>query len=173
MEAPEPQHPTVDKICAKVCETENTGRPLVGRGRISLRIRPHWQAFFIVSGAQSCPALCDCMDGSTPGFPVLHHLRIFHTLSLILTATSVRVAITTIPPLHSCGRRDVESLENGSQVTAGSGRTRTGLALSVLKVLFFHILGPSLSEGSPSGSVESCLSLSTNIHPLLPPASLF
>lgn len=69
--------------------------------------------------------------------------------------------------------RDVKSLDNGSQVTAGSGRTRTGLALSVLKVLFFRILGPSLSEGSPSGSVESCLSLSTSTHPLLPPASLF
>ena len=23
---------------------------------------------------QSCPTLCDCMDCSTPGFPVLHHL---------------------------------------------------------------------------------------------------
>ena len=84
-------------LCEGVWETENTGRPLVGRGRISLRIRPPWQAFFIVSVAQSCPALCDRVDCSTPGFPVLHHLRIFHTLSLILTATSVRVAITTIP----------------------------------------------------------------------------
>ena len=26
---------------------------------------------------QSCPALCDHMDGSTPGFPVLHHLLEF------------------------------------------------------------------------------------------------
>ena len=26
------------------------------------------------SVAQSCPALCGPMDGSTPGFPVLHHL---------------------------------------------------------------------------------------------------
>ena len=24
---------------------------------------------------QSCPTLCDCMDCSTPGSPVLHHLR--------------------------------------------------------------------------------------------------
>ena len=26
------------------------------------------------SVAQSCPTLCDPMDCSTPGFPVLHHL---------------------------------------------------------------------------------------------------
>ena len=26
------------------------------------------------SVAQSCPTLCDSMDRSTPGFPVLHHL---------------------------------------------------------------------------------------------------
>ena len=26
------------------------------------------------SVAQSCPTLCDPMDSSTPGFPVLHHL---------------------------------------------------------------------------------------------------
>lgn len=30
---PVPQHPSVDEISVKVCETENTGRPLVGRGR--------------------------------------------------------------------------------------------------------------------------------------------
>ena len=29
------------------------------------------------SGAQSCPALCDSMDCSTPGLPVLHHLPEF------------------------------------------------------------------------------------------------
>ena len=26
------------------------------------------------SVAQSCPTLCNPMDGNTPGFPVLHHL---------------------------------------------------------------------------------------------------
>ena len=29
------------------------------------------------SVAQSCPTLCDPMDCSTPGFPVLHHLPEF------------------------------------------------------------------------------------------------
>ena len=29
------------------------------------------------SVTQSCPTLCDPMDGSTPGFPVLHHLPEF------------------------------------------------------------------------------------------------
>ena len=27
------------------------------------------------SVTESCPTLCDPVDGSTPGFPVLHHLR--------------------------------------------------------------------------------------------------
>ena len=27
--------------------------------------------------SQSCPTLCNCMDCSTPGFPVLHHLPEF------------------------------------------------------------------------------------------------
>ena len=28
----------------------------------------------LLSAVQSCPALCNPMDCSTPGFPVLHHL---------------------------------------------------------------------------------------------------
>ena len=31
--------------------------------------------FGCCSVAKSCPALCNPMDGSTPGFPVLHHLQ--------------------------------------------------------------------------------------------------
>ena len=34
-----------------------------------------WHQFSSV--AQSCPPLCDPMDCSTPGFPVLHHLPEF------------------------------------------------------------------------------------------------
>ena len=33
----------------------------------------HW-VHFVCSAAQSCPTLCDPMDCSTPGFPVLHYL---------------------------------------------------------------------------------------------------
>ena len=32
---------------------------------------------FCCSVAQSCPTLCDPMDCSTPGFPVLHYLPEF------------------------------------------------------------------------------------------------
>ena len=34
-------------------------------------------AFVFCSVAQLCPTLCDLMDCSTPGFPVLHHLPKF------------------------------------------------------------------------------------------------
>ena len=33
-----------------------------------------WLTFCCSSVAQSCPTLCNPMDCSTPGFPVLHHL---------------------------------------------------------------------------------------------------
>ena len=49
------------------------------------------------SVAQSCPTLCDPMDCSTPGFPVLHQL-------LELTQTHVHQvgdAIQPSPPLSS------------------------------------------------------------------------
>ena len=35
----------------------------------------HAQSPQFSSVAQSCPTLCDPMDFSTPGFPVLHHLQ--------------------------------------------------------------------------------------------------
>ena len=38
----------------------------------------HCKAIFVpCSVAQSCPILCDPMDGSVPGFPVLHYLLEF------------------------------------------------------------------------------------------------
>ena len=37
----------------------------------------HWQGHQFSSVAQLCPTLCDPMNCSTPGFPVLHHLPEF------------------------------------------------------------------------------------------------
>ena len=45
------------------------------------------------SVAQSCPTLCDPMDCSTPGFPVLHHL-------LELAQTHVHWVSDAIQPSH-------------------------------------------------------------------------
>ena len=39
------------------------------------------------SVAQSCPTLCDPMDGSTRGFPVLHHLP--ETLKLMSIESAI------------------------------------------------------------------------------------
>ena len=38
--------------------------------------------FYSCSVAQLCPTLCESMDSSTPGFPVLHHLLLLLLLSL-------------------------------------------------------------------------------------------
>ena len=111
------------------------------------------------------------MDCSTPGF-----------LSFTIYAFSTHCPLSSQPPLggllllpspfHSCGRRDLKSFDDGSQVTAGSSRTRNGLALSVLKVLFFPIL-QALSFRRLSIRLRGVLSLLINQHsPLLPPASL-
>ena len=47
------------------------------------------------SVAQSCPTVCDPMDCSTPGFPVLHHLLEF-------ARTHVHRVGDTIQPSHPC-----------------------------------------------------------------------
>ena len=49
--------------------------------------------FCCCSVAQLCPTLCDPMDCSTPGFPVLHHL-------LELTQTHVHRVGDAIQPFH-------------------------------------------------------------------------
>ena len=40
-------------------------------------IKPHVNGYCCCSVAQSCPTLCDPMDFSTPGLPVLHYLLEF------------------------------------------------------------------------------------------------
>ena len=57
---------------------------------------PGYSEFFfwsINSVTQSCPALCDPMDCSTPGFPVHHQL-------LEITQTHVHRAGDVIQPSH-------------------------------------------------------------------------
>ena len=42
---------------------------------VSRPVHPYFFYFQFSSVTQSCPALCDPMDYSTPGFPVHHQLR--------------------------------------------------------------------------------------------------
>ena len=49
----------------------------------------------VSSVALSCPTLCDPVDCSTPGFPILHHL-----LEFAQTQTPVHWVSDTIPPSH-------------------------------------------------------------------------
>ena len=55
----------------------------------------NWQQFFFLCGsiAKSCLTLCDPMDCSTPGFPVLHYLPEF-------VQTHVHQVGDTIQPSH-------------------------------------------------------------------------
>ena len=54
----------------------------------------HWIAVVVGSVTQSCLTLCDPMDCSTPGFPLLHH-------SPELAQTRVYWVGNAIPPSHS------------------------------------------------------------------------
>ena len=53
-----------------------------------------WYCVQLSSVAQSCLTLCDSMNRSTPGFPVLHHL-------LELAQTHVHWVLDAIQPSHS------------------------------------------------------------------------
>ena len=52
-----------------------------------------WELPLCCSVAQSCPTLCDPLDSSTPGFPVLHHL-------LELAQAPVHWVCDAIQPSH-------------------------------------------------------------------------
>ena len=59
----------------------------------SLPSEPPGKPHKFSSVAQSCPTLCDCMDCSTPGFPVHHQL-------LKLAQTHIRWVSDAIQPSH-------------------------------------------------------------------------
>ena len=57
-------------------------------------------AIFCCSVTQSCPTLCDPMDCSTPGFPVLHHLpELLKLLSIELVMPSNPLSLCRHPLL--------------------------------------------------------------------------
>ena len=54
------------------------------------------------SVAQSCPTLCDPMDCSTPGLPVLYHLPEFAQTHVHWTGDAIQPFHPTVVPLSSC-----------------------------------------------------------------------
>ena len=53
------------------------------------------------SVTQSCPTLCDPMDGSTPGLPVPHHLPEFAQVHLHCIGDAVQPSHPLMPSSHS------------------------------------------------------------------------
>lgn len=96
---------------------------------------------------------------------------IFHILSLIHTATPEGSPLLALR-FYRCRRRDLKSLGNVSKITAGQRRAWIGRTL-YWKLCSFPSSRPSLPEGSPSASVKTFHSLSTNVYSLLHPASLY
>ena len=64
---------------------------------IQIHVKSHLSVYYCCSVIQSCQTLCNCMDCSMPGFPVLHHI-----LDLAQTQDHwVHDAIQTGHPLSS------------------------------------------------------------------------
>ena len=51
---------------------------------------------------QSCPTLCDPMDCSTPGFPVLYHLPEFAQIDVHSVGDAIQPSHPPIIPFSSC-----------------------------------------------------------------------
>ena len=72
------------------------------------QVRPSTSIFFCCSVAKSCPTLCNTMDCSTPGSPVLHHLpesAQAHVLSqwCYLTISSSVIPFSCLPSFPASG----------------------------------------------------------------------
>ena len=50
------------------------------------------------SVAKSCPTLCDLMDSSTPGFPVLHYLPEFAQIHVHWVSDAIQPSHPLLPP---------------------------------------------------------------------------
>ena len=156
-----------------MCEMKNTGRPLVGRGRISLRIRPPWQAFFIVVQSLSLVRLFGTVwtaarQASCPS-PSTHFPHIvFNPHSHLWEGCCYYH-----PHFTAVEEGTWRASMMGPRSQLAAAEPGLGWLCLYWKRDSFPSSRPSLSESSPSGSEESCLSLSTNIHPSCPlPPSL-
>ena len=54
------------------------------------------------SGAKSCPTLCDPMNCSTPGFPVLYYLPEFAQTHVHLVGDAIQPSHPLVTPFSSC-----------------------------------------------------------------------
>ena len=79
-------------ICVCLCIGMRVVRAFPGHGLWSHTVW-YWCGSSCCSIAQSCPTLCDPMDCSTPGLPVLHHVSEF-------TQTHVHWVGDAIQPPH-------------------------------------------------------------------------
>ena len=82
------------------------------------------RAFQVLLFAQSCPTLCDPMDCSTPGFPVLHHLLEFAQTHVHLTISSSATPFFCIKSSSASGSFPM------SQFFASGGQSIGGVSAS-------------------------------------------
>ena len=79
----------------------------------------------LFSHTQSCPTLCDPMDCSTPGFPVLHHLpelaqtHVYWVVDAILPSS---ILLTPSPPAFNLCQHQFSSVQFSRSVMSNSLR---------------------------------------------------
>ena len=122
-----------------------------GPSRVKLPSANHWSSSefpgcflrlcFCCSGAQLCPTLCDPMDCSTPGLPVLHDLlELAQTHSCPLSRWCHPTISSSVVPFSSCLQSFPASgsFQKSQFFTSGGQRIGVSASASVLLVLLMN-----------------------------------
>ena len=88
------------------------------------------------SVAQSCPTLCDHMDCSTPGFPVLHHLPELTQTHVHRVGDAIQPSHPVIGPFSSCPQSfpASESFPKSCLFASGGQSIGTSASASILSM---------------------------------------
>ena len=119
------------------------------------------------SVAQSCPTLCDPMDCSTPGFPVLHQLLELTQTCVHWVSDAIQPSQSSIVSFSSCLQSFLESWSLPMSWFFASGGQSTGVSASASElpmniqdwfplgwIGWIYMLSKRLSRVFPSTTIQ-------------------
>ena len=100
-------------------------------------IKPWLEALFllvaVVQSVKSCPTLCNPMDCSTPGFPVLHYLPEFAQFHVLWVCDAIETSHSLLPPsLFAFNLSQHQGLFQSCLFTSGGQSIGASASASVL-----------------------------------------
>ena len=109
---------------------------------------------------QLCPTLCDPMDFSMPGFPVLHYLSEFAQTHVHWVDDAIQWSHPPSPPaLNLSQLQDLFQWVGSSQHVASVGASASALVLSLNIQIWFPCCPRDSQESSPAPQFKSIISL--------------